>query len=754
MKVGTKVMATGVGVVALTIICVVAVLLWRGGVLGSTLQDSFGEQARHELKRAASDMERTIALGDELLRGQLESASNAARAMAGLQGGFSQGGRDVSWNAVNQKTQSASSVTLPAMNLGNQWLGRNADTREPTPFVDDVQEHMDVTCTVFQRMTEQGDLLRVATNIVTDGGKRAVGTYIPADSPVARAIVAGNAYRGVANIVGSWFLTHYEPIRDNGGRIIGALYVGLAMDRAPSLRAAVAGMKTGLTGRAFVVKGSGDDQGTVIISSDAGSVASNILDNADAESRAALVNAFDRAKEAPAGEAVTVAYTRNTPGSAPREMLGGVVYYKPWDWMMLTAAPHAEFEATAATVTRSMDSILLWIIAAGAAVFLLSALICYLLSRSITRPLAHVTEVLKQYNLGNLEADRVSMGKAMPCSEIMGCGKDECPSFGKDAYCWIEAGSFNATPSCPKVLKGADCRDCKVFKRGAGHEINDLGSSVNTFGERLRGLIIDTQGSVRNVNGGAEELAATAETLSKGATEQAASVEEISSSMEQMTANIRQNAKNAKETETLAAKAADEAERGGESVSRTVEAMRSIAEKISIIEEIARQTNLLALNAAIEAARAGEAGKGFAVVAAEVRKLAERSGVAAAEIMELTGSSVDVAEKAGRMLAGMVPDIQRTAQLIQEISAATSEQDAGASQVNASIQQLDQVVQQNASAAEEMASTSEELAAQARQLEKITSYFKVRARREIPRLALPAGHDGAGMADTRDFTRY
>ena len=195
--------------------------------------------------------------------------------------------------------------------------------------------------------------------------------------------------------------------------------------------------------------------------------------------------------------------------------------------------------------------------------------------------------------------------------------------------------------------------------------------------------------------------------------------------MEEMSSNIVQSADNAMETEKIALQAAQYAEEGGRQVQDTVKAMKDIAEKISIIEEIARQTNLLALNAAIEAARAGDAGKGFAVVAAEVRKLAERSGAAAKEIGERSASSVDVAEKAGRMLNKMVPDIRKTAELVQEISAASKEQSAGTAQINQAISQLDLVVQQNASSAEEVSSTAQELAGQAEQLQGIMHFFKL-----------------------------
>jgi len=281
-------------------------------------------------------------------------------------------------------------------------------------------------------------------------------------------------------------------------------------------------------------------------------------------------------------------------------------------------------------------------------------------------------------------------------------------------------------------------------------EMGTLASALNDMVLRLRTVVAEVGGATDNIAAGSEELSASAESLSQGATEQAASIEEVSSSMEQMASNISQNADNARQTEQLANKAATDARESGQAVAHTVEAMRSIAEKISIIEEIARQTNLLALNAAIEAARAGEHGKGFAVVAAEVRKLAERSGTAAGEISELSSTSVAVAERAGEMLGTLVPDIEKTASLVQEITAASNEQNAGAAQINAAIAQLDTVIQQNASASEEMASTSEELSSQGQQLQSTMAFFKVDAItaghsertvsvRRKPAAALPSG---------------
>jgi methyl-accepting chemotaxis protein len=256
-------------------------------------------------------------------------------------------------------------------------------------------------------------------------------------------------------------------------------------------------------------------------------------------------------------------------------------------------------------------------------------------------------------------------------------------------------------------------------------EVGMLGKSVYAMVMKLRDVVSDVKSAANSVSTGSQQLSSGAAQLSEGTTEQAASAEEASSTVEEMNATIKQNADNAMQTEKIALQSSADAQISGEAVTDSVHAMKQIAEKISIIEEIARQTNLLALNAAIEAARAGEAGKGFAVVAAEVRKLAERSQAAAGEIGHLSSSSVDIAERAGAMLAKLVPDIKKTAELVQEISAASKEQAGGADQINGAIQQLNRVVQQNAGAAEEMSTMSEELSAQAVQLQSAIAFFRL-----------------------------
>ncbi|MGC3997545.1 MAG: methyl-accepting chemotaxis protein [Anaeromyxobacter sp.] len=360
-----------------------------------------------------------------------------------------------------------------------------------------------------------------------------------------------------------------------------------------------------------------------------------------------------------------------------------------------------------------------------------------LIARSIGRPVKALVTAAQQLAVGDLDTE-VAVDRRDEVGELAG-------AFG---------GMVDAMRGVTRTAQEIACGNLAVEVR-ARSERDALMKALAAMVQQLSSVAQTVRSAADNVAAGSTQLSSASDQLSQGATQQAASIEEISASMEEMSANVRQNADNSTQTERIALKAASDAREGGEAVARTVEAMKQIAGKISIIEEISRQTNLLALNAAIEAARAGEHGKGFAVVASEVRKLAERSQKAAGEITALSGTSVAVAEKAGGLLAQILPGVQRTAELVQEITAASREQDSGATQITQAIQQLDNVIQQNASGAEENSSTAEELTSQAVQLRDAIGFFRLagEAGGAPSRPALPASQRAARSGHARPAPR-
>ncbi len=375
----------------------------------------------------------------------------------------------------------------------------------------------------------------------------------------------------------------------------------------------------------------------------------------------------------------------------------------------ILAATHDDMDRVDKQTDAQYASARTLMIVAAVVIFLLSTAAAVWISLTISRGLAKVIGLSQAVAIGDLN-QRVEIKTN---DEI----KDLIDNF--DAM----TGNLRATAEMADQIAQGDL----TIRPQPLSDKDILGIALEQMVDRLRGVVADAMSAADNVSSGSQELSASSEQLSQGATEQASAAEQASASMEEMASNIKQNADNAAQTEKIARQSAKDAETSGEAVQRAVGAMRTIADKIGIVQEIARQTDLLALNAAVEAARAGEHGKGFAVVASEVRKLAERSQTAAAEISAVSGETVKTAQDAGEMLTRLVPDIRKTAELVAEISAACREQDIGASQINEAIQQLDKVTQQNAGASEQMSATSEELAAQAEELQTSIAFFRTDA---------------------------
>ncbi len=440
-------------------------------------------------------------------------------------------------------------------------------------------------------------------------------------------------------------------------------------------------------------------------------------------------------------------------------------------WAMIAEIDEAEAFASVRTMKLAMIVVSL----IGMGVIIAVAL---LVTRSITRPISAVVDFAGRLNKGDLSL-RLDMGRAVNCSNILECGKQECPSFGREAHCWVEAGSFSTHPVCTKVAEGTDCHECDVYKKASPNELQEMGSGLNAVAEELAikakvaagiancdlrqdiHLASDKdelgkalQSMVQNLNNivgelynagdqvsaGSSQVSGSSQSLSQGATEQASSLEEITSSMGEIASQTKTNAENATQANQLAATACDSSQNGTTEMKKMISAMDKISDSskeigkiIKVIDGIAFQTNLLALNASVEAARAGKHGKGFAVVAQEVRSLAARSAKAAKETSDLIEVSIKqfengslIAEKTAKALEEINEGITKVNDLVGEIASANNEQAQGVSQINQGLGQIDGVTQQNTANAEETASAAEELSSQASQVKQMLSRFKLK----------------------------
>lgn len=504
------------------------------------------------------------------------------------------------------------------------------------------------------------------------------------------------------------------------------------------------------------------------------SVKASFADNIKAESK--------MIKEALAGKSGTMVdedYT-NTDNTV-------VSSYQPFTFMGITWALISELKESEAMEIRNaiiensrLELVTVRNISLLTIIIFLSIgiVVAYLVARSITNVIIKVMDFSTRLNKGDLTA-RVDMGKPINCSEYKQCGKTECPSFGKEAHCWVESGSFSNNPSCPHAIKGGDCRDCVVMKSmSKPNELEEMGAALNAvaveFGLRadvvahvaegdltkdvniaseedimgksltkmlvnLRAMVGDIREAVGQVNSGASQLSSSSQVLSQGSIESAASLEEITASVTELGSQTVTNAENANQASKLAALAASAAQDGQQRMSNMTTSMRKISTNaeetkkvIKTVDDIAFQTNLLALNAAVEAARAGRHGKGFAVVAEEVRNLAARSAKAAAETTEMIENSnkeieegVHISEQTAEALSGISENVTKTNTLVGEITTASQEQSQGLSQVTAGLQQVDIAVQQNTASAEETASGAAEMSATADMLQKLVDGFKL-----------------------------
>jgi len=597
----------------------------------------------------------------ELQQKSLDSALSVAEDIMKRAGALSLSQQQTKWNAENQFTKESRSLTVPAIVIGDTRICHNSDPKIESTIVDEVKRLVGVTCTIFQMVEPEGDLLRICTNVMKKDGTRAIGTYIPKTgpdgipNPVVSAILSDKSYRGRAFVVDRWYLTAYEPLKDSAGKIIGALYVGIPQENVESLRKGILATKVGKTGYVFVL----DTKGNYVISKEGKRDGENIYDSKDNDGRSFIKEICDQAKALKPGEIGNIAYSWKNPGeNSPREKVARFMYFAPWDWVIASSAYTSEFYAGVEEVKNAGakgTKIILMVIIASVAV----TIFCWTwIAGNITKPIKN----------------------GVKFAETM-AGGDFSQTFdeNRNDEMGVLAASFNRMTKEIGYIISTVVHGVKT--------LNASSDRLSLFSGKIGRTLVQMSEKTEAAAGRAEEMRENMKSVAAAMEQSAGSVSIVASSTAEMSATINKIAKNSETARNITKAAVHKVSTASDIVKGLGIEAQSIGAVTEAISEISAQTNLLALNATIEAARAGEAGKGFAVVASEIKALSAQTAQATEDIR----SRIETIRESANQTVNVIGEINKVIgdveSIVTGIVGAMDEQSASTAAIAANVSQ-------------------------------------------------------------------